>query len=91
LKLSGKRTVTGQNSGELYTKKHRRGNSQSLGKPLQNLLKELFPNHRGRIFQVKGQSKKVILLFSCSVLLFTIVENRFINVNLYLLKNATIK
>jgi len=26
-KLSGKRTVTGQNSGELYTEKHRRGNS----------------------------------------------------------------
>ena len=26
-KLSGKRTVTGQNPGELYTKKHRRGNS----------------------------------------------------------------
>jgi len=26
-KLSGKGTVTGQNSGELYTKKHRRGNS----------------------------------------------------------------
>jgi hypothetical protein len=26
-KLSGKRTVTGQNFGELYTKKHRRGNS----------------------------------------------------------------
>jgi len=26
-KLSGKRTFTGQNSGELYTKKHRRGNS----------------------------------------------------------------
>ena len=26
-KLSGKRTVTGQNSGELYAKKHRRGNS----------------------------------------------------------------
>jgi len=26
-KLAGKRTVTGQNSGELYTKKHRRGNS----------------------------------------------------------------
>ena len=26
-KLSGKRTVTGQNSGELYTKKHRWGNS----------------------------------------------------------------
>ena len=26
-KLSGKRTVTGQNSGELYTKRHRRGNS----------------------------------------------------------------
>ena len=27
LKLSGQRTVTGQNSGELYTNKHRRGNS----------------------------------------------------------------
>ena len=27
LKLSGKKTVTGQNSGELYIKKHRRGNS----------------------------------------------------------------
>jgi len=26
-KLSGKRTVTGQNSGELCIKKHRRGNS----------------------------------------------------------------
>jgi len=26
-KLSGKRTVAGQNSGELYAKKHRRGNS----------------------------------------------------------------
>jgi len=26
-KLSGKRTVTGKNSGELYNKKHRRGNS----------------------------------------------------------------
>jgi len=26
-KLSGKKTVNGQNSGELYTKKHRRGNS----------------------------------------------------------------
>jgi len=25
-KLSGKRTVTGQNSGELYIKKYRRGN-----------------------------------------------------------------
>jgi len=59
-KLSGKRTVTGQNSGELYTKKYRRGNSQSLGKPLQSLLKELSPNFLGRIFQVKGQSKKVI-------------------------------
>jgi hypothetical protein len=26
-KLSGKRTVTGQNSGELYNKKHQWGNS----------------------------------------------------------------
>jgi len=32
-KLSGKRTVTGQNSGELYTKKHRRGNSWVLENP----------------------------------------------------------
>jgi len=38
LKLSGQRTVTGQNSGELYTKKHRRGNSYALGKPIQSLL-----------------------------------------------------
>jgi len=37
-KLSGKRTVTGQNSGELYTKKHRRGNSYFLGITLQSLL-----------------------------------------------------
>jgi len=37
-KLSGKRTVTRENSGELYTKKHRSGNSESLGKPLQSLL-----------------------------------------------------
>jgi len=49
-KLSGKRTVTGQNSGDLYTKKHRRGNSYSLGKSLQSLLKELFPDYIGRIF-----------------------------------------
>jgi len=67
-KLSGKRTVTGQNSGELYIKKHRRGNSYSLGKPIQSLLKELTPNFLGRIFQVKGQSKRVISLFSYSVL-----------------------
>ena len=66
-KLSGKKTVTGQNSGELYTKKHRRGNSQSLGESLQSLLKELSPNFIGRIFQVKRQSKKVILLFPNSV------------------------
>jgi len=67
-KLSGKRTVTGQNSGELYSKKHRRGNSYSLGKPIKSLLKELFPNYIGRISQVKGQSKKIISLLSYSVL-----------------------
>ena len=33
-KLLGKRTVTGQNSGELYNKKHRWGNSKVLGKYL---------------------------------------------------------
>ena len=53
LKLSGKKTVTGQNSGELYAKKHRRGNSYFLGITLQSLLKELSPNFLGRIFQVK--------------------------------------
>ena len=31
------------------------------------LLKELFPNFIGRIFQVKRQSRKIILLFSYSV------------------------
>jgi hypothetical protein len=40
--------------------------------------KGLFPDFLGRIFQVKRQSKKVILLFSCSVFLFIIVENRFV-------------
>ena len=32
--------------------------------------KELYPNFIGRIFQVKGQSRRVISLFSYSVLLF---------------------
>jgi len=41
-----------------------------LGITLQSLLKELFPNFLGKIFQVKGQSKRVILLFSCSVLFY---------------------
>jgi len=41
-KLSGKRTVTGQNSGKLYTKKHRRGNSYFLGITLQSVLKKHF-------------------------------------------------
>ncbi len=31
-----------------------------LGKPILSLLKELSPNFLGRIFQVKGQSKRVI-------------------------------
>jgi len=34
-KLSGKWTVIGQNSGKLYTKRHRRGNSSKLGITLQ--------------------------------------------------------
>jgi len=38
LKLSGKWTVTGQNSGELYTKKHRRGNSYFGKNSLQSVL-----------------------------------------------------
>jgi hypothetical protein len=69
-KLSSKRTVTGQNSGELYTKKHRRGNSKSLGKPLQSLLEELYPNFIGRISQVKGQSNKLMVLTYYSVLFY---------------------
>ena len=36
--------------------------------PYRVYFKELFPNFLGRIFQVKGQSKRVILLFSYSVL-----------------------
>ena len=68
-KLSGKRTVTGQNSGELYAKKHRRGNSLALGITTQSLLKELFPDQLGRIFQVKGQSKSSnITIFTLSFL-----------------------
>lgn len=35
---------------------------------MQSLLKKLFPNYLGRISQVKGQSKKIIKLFSYSVL-----------------------
>jgi len=70
-KLSGKRAVTGQNSGELYTKKHQRGNSQSLGKPIQILLKEIFPNYTGRIFQVKEQSKNsYITIFTLFFFIF---------------------
>jgi hypothetical protein len=38
-----------------------------LGITLQSLLKKLFSNYLGRIFQVKRQSKKIILLFSYSV------------------------
>ena len=59
-KLSGKRTVTGQNSGELYTKKHRWGNSYFIRNNLTEFTKKLFPDFLGRIFQVKRQSKKVI-------------------------------
>jgi len=40
-KLSGKRTATGQISGELYNKKHRRGKSYFLGISLQSLLKTI--------------------------------------------------
>jgi len=40
-KLSGKRTVTGQNSGELYTKKHRRGNSYFFRNNLTEFTKRI--------------------------------------------------
>ena len=42
---------------------------------LQAYFNKLFPSFIGRIFQVKGQSKKVILLFSYSVL-FIFNNNR---------------
>jgi hypothetical protein len=48
-----------------------------LGVTLQSLLKELFPNYIGRIFQVKGQSKKVILLFSNSVFFYFLRVSMF--------------
>jgi len=38
-----------------------------LGITLQSLPKKLFSNYLGRISQVKRQSKRIILLFSCSV------------------------
>ena len=44
----------------LKKKKRRRGNSESSGKVLQSVLKELFPNSIGRIFQEQRQSKEVI-------------------------------
>jgi hypothetical protein len=70
LKLSGKRTDTEQNSGELYTKKHQQGNSYFLEIILQSLLKKIFSNYIGRILQVKRQSKRIILLFFCSVFFY---------------------
>ncbi len=41
--------------------------------------KELFPNPLGRIFQVKGQSKKVFILLSYSVLFVYLKHLVFIN------------
>jgi hypothetical protein len=77
LKHSGQRTVTGQNSGELYNKKHRWGNSCQLGIHLQKLLK-VFPDFLGRIFQVKGQSKNsnIAIFLFCLFLFFYIVGQR---------------
>jgi len=48
LKLSGKRTVTGQNSGELYTKKHRRGNSHIFRNDLTEFALKVFPIFFGK-------------------------------------------
>jgi len=41
-------------------KKAPKGQLLIFRKPIQSLLKELSPNFLGRIFQVKGQSRKVI-------------------------------
>jgi hypothetical protein len=38
--------------------------------PYRVYFKEPFPNFLGRIFQVKGQSNRVIILLSCSGFLF---------------------
>ena len=35
--------------------------------PCRVYFKEIFPNFLGRIFQVKGQSKKIIILLSYTV------------------------
>ena len=45
---------------ESFIKKALNGQFLIFRKTLQSLLKELFPNHIGRIFQVKGQSRRVI-------------------------------
>ena len=59
-KLSGKKTVTGQNSGEFYNKKHQGSIPECQENPYRLYINELFHNNSGRIFQVKGQNKKVI-------------------------------
>jgi len=43
-------------------------------KTLQNLLKELFPNYLERIFQAKGQSKRVYHYFLTLSFLFLIIN-----------------
>jgi len=52
---------------ESFIQKAPQGQFLFLGITLQSLLKELFPNYIGRIFQAKGQSKRVIKLVSYSV------------------------
>jgi len=72
LKLSGKRTATGQYSGELYIKKHRRGNSYFLGKFLTEctLINESFPDFLRKNLSGKRteqESNIIIFLFCPSV------------------------
>ena len=53
---------------ESFIQKAPKGQFLIFGNHLTEFTKKSFPKHIGRIFQVKGQSKRVIQLFSYSVL-----------------------
>jgi len=55
---------------ESFIKKAPKGQFLIFRGPSQSIPIKSFPNHLGRIFQVKGQSKRVILLFFYSVLFY---------------------
>jgi len=59
-KLLGKKTVTGQNSGELYLKKAPKRQFLIFRKTHTEFTKNHFLILLGRIFQVERQSKRII-------------------------------